>query len=387
MSAGDPARIPYRVLATSDVFEPGFRGGGPVRSVAHLLDTVSAQVEVKLMTGDRDLGSPRPYPGLSGRWVERGRAHVFYLDVRHIGQWLRLYRRLQRSTFDLLYVNSLWSPLFTVIPIVAVWLGLIRAKDVLIAPRGELCTGALSIKARKKRLFLGLWRPLLKRINVLWHATAEEEAADIRAVFPWAVIKIASVQVALPAEPLPPILHNKAARLIHISRISAKKNLLLVYRALCTVSQPVVLDIYGPVEDQKYWAQCQALAELLPGHVQARYLGALPPAQVRATFGLYDAFVFPTLGENFGHIIAESLSASCPVICSTETPWTSILKGGGGAVLEALTPECLGVEIDRVGAFAPVERFEMRLSSGRAYRLWREGADGTNILDIARQAS
>jgi glycosyltransferase involved in cell wall biosynthesis len=46
---------------------------------------------------------------------------------------------------------------------------------------------------------------------------------------------------------------------------------------------------------------------------------------VREVFSRYDAFVLPTLGENVGHVIAESLSASCPVICSDETPWTDLL--------------------------------------------------------------
>ena len=387
MTSTGPRDPPYRVLLTCGVFEPGFRGGGPVRSVAHLLDTASPTVLVDLLTGDRDLGSSRPYPGLSGRWVDRGRARVFYLNIRRARQWFGLWRRLRRTSFDLLYVNSLWSPVFTVVPVVAVRLGLIRAKTVLVAPRGSFSPGALSLKRRKKQLFLRVWGPLLRSMDVVWHATAAEEAADIRAACPWAVVRIGEVQVALPPEPLTPGLNTGRARLIHIGRISPKKNLLLVYQALLIVSRPVVLDIYGPVEDRKYWARCQALDKLLPGHVTVRYRGAVPAADVRAMLGAYDAFVFPTLGENFGHVIAESLSASCPVICSAETPWTTTLRGGGGAVLETLTPECLGAHIDRVAAGTPAQRLDARRRSGQAYRRWRSRANGTNILDLSREAA
>ena len=41
-----------------------------------------------------------------------------------------------------------------------------------------------------------------------------------------------------------------------------------------------------------------------------------------------DLFVFPTLGENFGHVIFESLEASTPVLVSDQTPWKSNYKRG-----------------------------------------------------------
>ena len=65
------------------------------------------------------------------------------------------------------------------------------------------------------------------------------------------------------------------------------------------------------------------------------YHGELQPDAVVTTFARYDAFAFPTLGENFGHVIAESLSAGCAVICSDQTPWTPVLLAGGGTVVDA----------------------------------------------------
>lgn len=41
---------------------------------------------------------------------------------------------------------------------------------------------------------------------------------------------------------------------------------------------------------------------------------------------MYDLFVFPTLGENFGHVVIESLSAGTPVFMSNTTPWKSFSK-------------------------------------------------------------
>jgi glycosyltransferase involved in cell wall biosynthesis len=372
----------FRVLATAGAFEPGFRAGGPVRSVARIVDTAPPPVELMLVTRDRDLGCRDPYPSLSGRWVTRARCRIFYLGLGRPRQWLRLLRSIRRRRYDLLYVNSLWSPVFTVLPVLAARLRILRVHRVLLAPRGQLSTGALSLKSTKKRLFLSLWGRLLKNLDVLWHASSEREAADIRSVFPWAEVEINSDQSGLPKEPLCPRAANIGpARMVFIGRISPMKNLELVLHALRGLSQPVEFDIYGPVEDARYWSTCQSLLDRLPANVTAGYRGELAHSAVRATFAEYDAFVFPTLGENYSHVIAESLSASCPVICSTETPWTEVLRGGGGAVLPDLTAAALTEELRRVAGMSPAERLAARRSAGEAYRSWRSRADQPNVLE------
>ena len=45
-------------------------------------------------------------------------------------------------------------------------------------------------------------------------------------------------------------------------------------------------------------------------------------------------FLFPTLGENYGHVIQEALSAGCPVILSDQTPWQDIKKYRVGHIFE-----------------------------------------------------
>ncbi len=377
---------PLRVLVTSTYFEPGFRGGGPVRSVARILDSAADGIAATLVTGARDLGAARCYPGLSGRWVARGRTAVFYLDIRHPGHWWRLLRSLRGTVFDLLYVNSLWAP-FSIAPIVASTLGLLRVRQILIAPRGECSAGALSLKARKKRLFLAGWNRLLRRRQVRWHASTEREAADIRRLFPWARVEVNQNQSDLPTVATPPPPRSQPAgrdgpaRLVFVGRIAPMKNLAAVLEALALVRGRLDLDVYGPVEDADYWRHCQALMDRLPAHVRAAYRGELAPEEVRGTFAGYDAFALLTLGENFGHVIAESLSASCPVLCSDRTPWTAVLEGGGGSVIRPPTPAALAARLEELAGRTPEDRYRDRLRAGFAYQRWRDGLDGVNILD------
>ena len=90
-------------------------------------------------------------------------------------------------------------------------------------------------------------------------------------------------------------------------------------RSLIYVSGNVILSIYGPYEDAEYLQHCQVLISRLPANVKVSLYGPLPQEQVRNIFAQNDLFVFPTLGENFGHVIHESLSVGTPVLVS-DTP-------------------------------------------------------------------
>ncbi|MCB1827416.1 MAG: glycosyltransferase, partial [Coxiellaceae bacterium] len=99
------------------------------------------------------------------------------------------------------------------------------------------------------------------------------------------------------------------------------KNLHFALKSLNGLKGDVVFDIYGPIEDAGYWKKCQNSIDSLPTNIQVSYRGQLDHRQVAKTLPLYDLFYLPTLGENFGHIIFEALSAGLPVLISDQTPW------------------------------------------------------------------
>jgi glycosyltransferase involved in cell wall biosynthesis len=370
----------FRVLMTCGAFEPGYRAGGPIRSAAHIVDTAPDDIDLQVVTRDRDLGASRPYAGLSGARVWRGRAQVHYLNLARPRHWLRLWRQLRRTRFDLMYCNSFWNVPFTVVPVFAARLRLIRVAHILLAPRGELLPGALAHKARKKDLFRGGWGRFLAGTGVTWHASADDEADRIRAMFPHAAVLVNDDQTALPHQPLPAQPPADEPRLVYLGRLSPNKNLDLTIRGLSRLDVPVRFDIYGPVDDAAYWAHCRSLIDRLPSMVECQYHGPVEPHQVRTVFAGYDAFVLPTRGENFGHVIVESLSASCPVICSAHTPWTEVLRGGGGVVLPELTVECLAEHLGELARATPAQRHAAKWRAGGAYEAWCGHRLSTNIL-------
>ena len=54
----------------------------------------------------------------------------------------------------------------------------------------------------------------------------------------------------------------------------------------------------------------------------------------------------PTRGENFGHIILQSLSVGCPVIISDQTPWKDLETQNVGWDLSLQQPESFANLID-----------------------------------------
>ncbi|WCN83511.1 glycosyltransferase family 4 protein [Micromonospora sp. LH3U1] len=374
------------MVATARVFEPGFRGGGPIRSLRFILDTLPDDLDVTLITADRDLSSPAPYPELSGRLVRRDdRSAVFYLGLSALRHWVRLVRHIRSRPVDLIYVNSLWS-LFSVLPILAVALRLVRVRAIMLAPRGELSPGALAIKSRKKRLFLAVWAPLLRRLDVRWQACSWLEENQIRANFPWAHIMVNGNECPIPDHPAPQVVaHDGPLRLVFVGRISPMKNLTTALEAVAGATRPLEFDIFGPQEDEQYWASCRRLIDAMPGHVRVRYRGELAADEVMPTFSGYDAFLFPTLGENYGHVILESLASGCPVVCSDATPFSELIADGGGAVVRPASAAALSRALDRLADRSAGERAEAKEIAARRYRLWRQQVRELNVLDHARQ--
>lgn len=251
-----------------------------------------------------------------------------------------LWRLMTHIEYDLIYLNSLFS-LFTIRILALRALGLIDKRPMVIAPRGELSPGALEIKSIKKRIYLLLSKMAGLYRGAVWHASTDHEAVDIGRIFSASIkrsrnsahpIRIAPDPFLLPArfskEIEDPSLRKEPGemRLVFISRISRKKNLDYALRLLSNLHGSIQFDIYGPCEDEGYWERCRSLINTLPSSVHVEYRGIARANDVRSLFSRYHLFLFPTRGENFGHVIPEALSSGCLVLLSDQTPWRGLAQ-------------------------------------------------------------
>lgn len=236
---------------------------------------------------------------------------------------------------SVIYINSIFSLKFSIIPLLYFRLLKVKPK-IILAPRGMLQDGALRIKSFKKLIFLYFSRTLDLYKEVFFHATDFQEKLDIEKALK---IKESYIKVIpnIPAdfqEFTAIYKTNGNLKVLFLSRISQKKNLLFLLHCLKRIGyrNNISLNIAGP-RDTDYWQECEKVIEQLKHNypnISINYLGPIKPEEINKVIQDHHVFVLPTFGENFGHAIFESFAAGRPVIISDKTPWRYLNKENVG---------------------------------------------------------
>lgn len=377
----------HRILILCDYYLPGYKAGGPIRTLANIVEQLGDEFQFKVLTRNNDLGEREAYRGITpGAWSRIGKAEVCHLSPQ--GRRFQSLRRVLRATKpELLYINSLFSYPFSIKPLLMRRLGLIPRWPVVLAPRGELSTGALALKKLKKRLYLIAAKAMGLHRGITWHASSEYEAANIRRWFG----ERASIKVApnLPARAAGAGGENGRRektpgqlKIIFISRVDRMKNLRGALKILGEASGQIQFNIYGPLEDRDYWAECRQIIEGLPSNISVRYEGSVEHERSLAVMREHDLFFMPTLGENFGHVIMEALLAGCPVLISDQTPWRGLEEKGIGWDLPLSETSRFRSVIEKCVAMG-AEEFARR--SAAAHRFALALAQDENMIEQSRR--
>lgn len=363
---GSDTNNKVRILTFLGYYLPGYKAGGPLRTLANMADHLSEFFEFWIITRDRDQDEPLAYDSVSvNTWQKVGNANVYYLSpecctVRGIA------RVVASTPHDVIYLNSFFDPNFTLKPLLG-WKFLKSTdKPIILAPRGEFSEGALSIKSTKKNLYINTLSWLYRGIT--FHASSQYEKNDALRSLPWLLSDDISVAIDLSAKPdraVPVPLANSDdsfIKIIFLSRICRMKNLDYALSVLSQVTKTIKVDIYGPKEDLDYWTECESYIRLLPANIHVEYRGNVMPEDVKETFAAYDLFFFPTKGENYGHVIAESISVGTPVLLSDQTPWRNLEEERLGWDLPLDDPLQFAKTIDRFASIPKDERQSQRVT-------------------------
>jgi glycosyltransferase involved in cell wall biosynthesis len=334
----EPRRAKRRILVLCDYYLPSSKGGGGTWTVVNLIERFCDRYEFFVIARNHESRSDTcPFQSVkTNEWNTVGNAQVFYLAPPDFTRD-RLFRLIQEISPAGVYLNSVFSK-----PVVS-FLLLLRFKPsikvpVILAPCGELSEGALGLKRWKKRSFLLLAKSIGLYSAVRWKATSELESNEIRNVFgPHLSLLVAPdlpPKQILPdfSKAVKPPKEVGKAKFIFYSRIDRKKNLLFVLELLAEIDRKegVEFDIVGHAEDSTYWQECKKTIEKLSPPIDIQIVGAVSnDAGLKLLTGSH-FLVLPTLGENFGYVILEALSAGCPVLISDRTIWSDVSEKGAG---------------------------------------------------------
>lgn len=359
--------IMVKILLLVGNYLPGFKSGGALRSTVNMVERLGDNFEFWIVTSDRDIGDKSGYIGVNkNQWNNVGKAKVFYVapEDSTIGNISKI---INNTEHDILYLNSFFNPVFTIYPLIARRFNKLPNKPVIVATRGEFAKGALSIKKWKKVIYIAFSNALKLYENVFWQASSEFEAIDISRA-----MKKYSPKVYV-APNIPKHLNHKTSdinvrkkddllKICFLGRIAPVKNLDYALKVLSKLTLPINFDIYGPKEDKKYWGLCKEIIDSLPKSIDVNYMGPIENESVNDMFRNYDLFFLPTKGENFGHVILESMSAGTPTLIADTTPWKNLEESGVGWDISLSSPNEFVNAIEKMFHLDEKEYSKMRNS-------------------------
>ena len=245
------------ILILINYYLPGYQSGGPIRSIANLVENLGNEFEIKIICRDHDFLDKKPYQNINiDSWNKIGKAKVFYASIKTLN-FKGLKKILNQTKHDLLYLNSFFSFKFSILPIFLRKFGFIKNNACIIAPRGEFSDEALKLKLIKKSIFLIFAKFLGLYDHLFWQASSIFEKSDILRNFK--NIKKKSIFIA------PNFISNLSinlsynilrkpgpTRFVFLSSILPMKNLDFLLVILHKVNVPIDFTIYGPKKNSDY---------------------------------------------------------------------------------------------------------------------------------------
>jgi len=225
-----------RILIFIDWFLPAYKAGGPIISVKNIINQFSEKFSFYIVTSDRDMGDINSYENIDlNEWINvKNTYQIIYLSPTK--QNTKTYKEIINYVKpNKIYVNSLFSYRFSILPIFALK-KLELNIQVILAPRGMLGKGAIANKSFKKLTFIYLTKYLSVFKDFIWHASTNEEKREINKYYGDKVdVKIAQNIPSLNEKTFPKKskINNDKLSLLFVSRISVKKNLYFLKLNFC----------------------------------------------------------------------------------------------------------------------------------------------------------
>ena len=243
-----------------------------------------------------------------------------------------LRRVLMQTKADVFHTNGLWRYCNHITAFVA----RLRGKPYVISPHGMLYPQALTISKWKKRLLRWLFFDLDLSSAACIHVTCMEELEHVRELGftnPIAVIgnPVHIPQIPIKKERTEKVTFGYLGRLHPIKRveriIDALSDLSIEERKQCE------LLIIGTGE--AYYENMLRERVRQFGLENVQFVGFVSGEKKEKILSHLSAVFVPSVSENFGMAIAESLACCTPVFASTGTPWRILKEKGCGWWQEA----------------------------------------------------
>jgi glycosyltransferase involved in cell wall biosynthesis len=371
-----------KLLVFIDWYVPGYKAGGPIRSMANIVEHLNDKYEFLIVTRNTDYLASKPYENITpNEWINvSDNQRVIYLSDENI-TIQKIKQIIRQTDFDLVYINGVYSFYFSVLPLMLA--RYVFKKKTIVAPRGMFSAQGLGVKSLKKKIFVLFCKMFGVFHKSIIHVTSITEYSDIQK------LKLRQLQL-FQVSNLPPgnnLANEKKAdkisgelKLVSIARISPEKNTLFALNCLKNhqFEGQIQFDIFGSIYNQSYWEKCKSVIESLPENIEVNYHGELNNNLVPNTLSNYHFLFLPTMGENFGHSILESFMAGCPVIISNKTPWQNLENENIGWDIDLEKPGLFAKKI-QLAIDLTYDEYSTMSESSKNYALSKTNTEETKL--------
>ena len=349
--------------------------GGPARSVTHLVEGLLHKSDMNVSLHCKSSSDPI----IKDFKDENGSIHFYPSDW--LGGLNGLEEEISRQKPDLLHGHGLWQmPVHQMCNI-----AIKHNIPYIITPRGMLDEWSLAHKGFKKQVALWLYQKKDLNHAAVLHATSESEKKNIRKAGFKNPIAVIPNGITLP--PSSDVSFSKRLKhVLFLSRLVPNKGIEELLEAWQQMKQPleekIILDIVGGGE--------QGYVKSIQKKIRAEYKssvkfhGAVYGKEKEAFYKRAGLFVLPTYTENFGIVVAESLSYGLPVITTKGAPWQDLETHRAGwwieigteplkqSLDEALSlPASKLAEMGKNGRGMVEEKYSIESVAGKMKQLYR----------------
>lgn len=320
-------------------FTPGFKAGGVLRSLVNFIDVFESYFTFHVITSDRDLGDENPYFKEDPSMKEYNNCTVYYCGG--FFKYLKILRRQITAQYQYVFLNGVFNFRYSLIMVLFKTIFFRHAKIFLFV-RGELFDSAMKNKLFLKKTILFLLRFFNCYKRITFVVTDYVELISVNSqigphhnliIFP-DLPSFSFHETLLNGNLKRESSNVNFLKLVFVGRIAEIKNLHFLISSLSKVTVNVILEIYGVIDSVDYYNKCLSIVNNLPSNITVVFNGECNHSSLPNIIFNSDMLVLPSLSENFGHVVAESLLLGVPVFVTKNSPWANFLDEQFGLVMD-----------------------------------------------------
>lgn len=202
----------------------------------------------------------------------------------------------------------------------------------VINPRGDTEIARINyntLKKWKKHVAWQLWAKSIVDKASCIIATSKQERDSIRALGSKVPVAIIPNGIELDAFPQEVVHHHGEKKiLLFLSRINPIKGIEYLIDAWEKLPEILregwELHIAGNSDPKEYIHTLESKVTSLKLNDSIKFIGTIAGDEKMRKYQDSNLFILPTLNENFGNVVAESMMCECPVITTKNAPWKCI---------------------------------------------------------------